>query len=1353
MLKDETFGFLFMASKQYMTNILSRVKFLFTFAFLLISIASSQEKDVSIIQSDENGITFEYTPIYSKPSVIESGSEKFQEFKFSGEVYNSQTLVGSPIEKHRNITLRFPGLTNNSVEILSADYEGLQNILIAPVPTVEVDKEKNFTTKYIKDVSSYSVPLFFPEEVVELNDLGVSRNAILGNILIYPLQYNPRSMTLRKYNRIRIRVNFGSREYQNESQKQDELLAGVGLNYETAKNWFVSSPSFKKKAQYNSVLASGVWYKFPVTEDGIYKIDGARLLSLGISANTDPSTIKIYSNGGRELPLSPTEIAPDDLIENAVYLSDAGTQGKLDAGDYLLFYACGTRGWNYNPVTKKFSHYINRYTETNYYWLTYDGAPSKNMNVTTSWNETNVFQPTNVIGKVFREDEKINVLNSGLDWLGQQFNVNDAITYVVPLPGLDLQSPIEYNIRLAARTHLQQSYFNIYEHQQSIGSVAIDGTFLGSYTSPQAMFKIFNFSRVTTSSDQHSELKLSFTSGNSSGIGNLDWYEIFYSQQLTAQNDVFAFTTYDTTAILKYVINGFSSNEIKVFFIQSFDYASIVTQTTIFTNTVAFQLSAGAGTIRQMYAVGPNGYKSPSSFTRINNQDLHGAVSSGDSIQLIIIAPGEFKSAADRLKNHRESLGKDKIKTLVVDADEIYNEFGCGMPSPVAIRNFLKFAYNSSPAQSLKYVLLFGDGDFDYKRITISGTNWIPPWETPESYVDINSYATEDPFAIFDNGGRVSLAVGRLAVRSPSEAEAFVDKIIEYEKNPVRDPWKMRVTFVADDGPAAPGDDDRDMHTSHAEDVARMTPNFIEKRKIYIVEYPTVVTSAGRRKPTANEAIIRQMNEGTLFVNFSGHGNPRLWTHEQIFVRETDFQLLQNQGKYFYLIAATCNFSEFDAGGDQSGGEILTNKTNSGAIGVLSATRAVYAFPNRQLNVELYRQTFKYDAYGQLLPQRLGDAIYKTKQIYTDPNAQKFFLLGDPSTRIALPQKFGTIDSINGQFTDRTVSVKALQKVNLKGVVTDSGSVSNLNGKAQIVMYDANKSVLIPEWSNFKYTVPGGVIFKGENTISSGKFSSGFIIPKDISYDTLNGRITLYFANDQTDGMGYTENIVINGTDTSAAKDEQGPELNIYFNSHSFRPGDVVPEAPLLILDLKDESGINAAGSGIGHRIEAWLDDQNQSIDLTPYYKSKLDTYQEGTVEYQFGKLNAGTHSLKLRAWDVFNNASTSETIFDVLVSQGLKISEVFNYPNPFSNQTYFTFNHNQILPVDAEVKIYTIAGRQVNSLKQTNITDKFVKIEWDGRDKEGDRLANGVYLYKVILKTQDGRFTSEALRKLSVLK
>jgi hypothetical protein len=206
-------------------------------------------------------------------------------------------------------------------------------------------------------------------------------------------------------------------------------------------------------------------------------------------------------------------------------------------------------------------------------------------------------------------------------------------------------------------------------------------------------------------------------------------------------------------------------------------------------------------------------------------------------------------------------------------------------------------------------------------------------------------------------------------------------------------------------------------------------------------------------------------------------------------------------------------------------------------------------------------------------------------------------------------------------------------------------------------------------------------------------------------------------------------------------------------DTRGFRPGDVVSSSPLLIAELSDVSGINTSGSGVGHRLEAWLDGNTESIDLSDYYRSKENTYQEGTVEYPLGVLSDGTHKLRLRAWDTYNNASTSETVFDVTTSNGLQLSNIFNFPNPFSNSTVFTFNHNQVLPIDAEVKIYTVAGRLIQSLKLTNIADHFVRIPWDGRDRDGDVLANGVYLYKVIAKTQDSRFASEALGKLTIVK
>jgi hypothetical protein len=197
----------------------------------------------------------------------------------------------------------------------------------------------------------------------------------------------------------------------------------------------------------------------------------------------------------------------------------------------------------------------------------------------------------------------------------------------------------------------------------------------------------------------------------------------------------------------------------------------------------------------------------------------------------------------------------------------------------------------------------------------------------------------------------------------------------------------------------------------------------------------------------------------------------------------------------------------------------------------------------------------------------------------------------------------------------------------------------------------------------------------------------------------------------------------------------------------------LVSEKPVLYVDLADSSGINTSGSGIGHRLEAWINNSAQSKDVTEFYSSKLDNYREGTVEYRLESLPHGKNFVRVRAWDTFNNASTAETYFEVTSSDQLRISEVMNYPNPFARNTSFTFRQNQLIPLNIRIKVYTLAGRLIQSLESSSQGEPFIRVPWDGRDRDGDLVANGVYLYKLIVRTVDGRFSSEALGKLSVLK
>ncbi len=511
-------------------------------------------------------------------------------------------------------------------------------------------------------------------------------------------------------------------------------------------------------------------------------------------------------------------------------------------------------------------------------------------------------------------------------------------------------------------------------------------------------------------------------------------------------------------------------------------------------------------------------------------------------------------------------------------------------------------------------------------------------------------------------------------------------------------------------------------------------------------------TADGRRKPDAAKAIVDQINSGTLITNWTGHGNSDVWAHEHVFERETTIPQLVNKDRLTFVSAATCDFGRFDNPLDRSGTELLLVRENGGSIGTLSSVRAAFSDQNALFNDDFYSYLLQRNASGKLT--RLGDAIFSVKQARYLSNDQKFHLFGDPTLRLIAPTYRASLDTINGRPTITVDTLRALGVGKLEGSIQklDGTPWSDYSGKALLTVYDSRKDITVPGWFGFTFSVPGGVIYRGESTVTNGKFSPTFYVPKDISYENNQGRMSVYFSNASTDGAGYTENVMFGGADSTAAQDVQGPTISIYLDSRNFRAGDLVGESPLLLIDYFDEHGINTASGGIGHRLEAWIDDQPTAIDLTDFYKGKVDSYQEGSVEYRIASLADGKHEIKAKAWDIYNNSSTSQTTFVVATTSDLHISNVFNYPNPFARSTTFTFQQNQSMPINVEIKIYTLAGRLVKVLRAPSVADPFVRIPWDGRDEDGDAIANGVYLYRVVAHSVDGGKSTETIGKLSVL-
>jgi hypothetical protein len=294
---------------------------------------------------------------------------------------------------------------------------------------------------------------------------------------------------------------------------------------------------------------------------------------------------------------------------------------------------------------------------------------------------------------------------------------------------------------------------------------------------------------------------------------------------------------------------------------------------------------------------------------------------------------------------------------------------------------------------------------------------------------------------------------------------------------------------------------------------------------------------------------------------------------------------------------------------------------------------------------------------------------------------------------------------------------------------------------------------------NCAYGVQNDVVFSGKVSVTNGRFSSRFILPRDISYSDSTGRVVMYAAGSEADASGSFSNLILNGRNPDAIDDEAGPELRIFLNDTDFMEGGVVNQNPFLLVDIEDASGINTAGAGVGHELIAILRRRpatglEQTFMLNDFYESELNDYTRGRVRFPLQDLTPGTYELTVRAWDVFNNPGERTVTFDVVEQQNLSVRNVFNYPNPTSGYTRFIFEHNQSgSSLDVLIRVFTLSGKPVAQLRERNLTPigGLASIEWDGNDADGNRLASGTYLYHVRVSTETD--TRETVEKLVIIR
>jgi hypothetical protein len=358
-------------------------------------------------------------------------------------------------------------------------------------------------------------------------------------------------------------------------------------------------------------------------------------------------------------------------------------------------------------------------------------------------------------------------------------------------------------------------------------------------------------------------------------------------------------------------------------------------------------------------------------------------------------------------------------------------------------------------------------------------------------------------------------------------------------------------------------------------------------------------------------------------------------------------------------------------------------------------------------------------------------------------------LLGDPAMRIGLANYNVRTTFINNKPVG-TDTLKALEKYEITGEIIDplGQRMTDFNGYAYPVIYDKVQTLRTrgndPSSQSVDFQVQNNVIFKGKTQVTNGNFTYSFIVPKDINYNFGNGLISYYAEDGKRAAAANEKMIVVGGLSNMPVTDAQGPLIRAYMNDEKFVNSGLVNQTPQLLLKFFDSSGVNASGGGIGHDITATLDDDPQQFYvLNDFYVAESGSFQRGSLRFQLPSLTEGNHFLRIKAWDVLNNSSEVKIDFRVAKDEELSISNVYNYPNPFTANTTFMFEHNRPGDVlQASVNIYTISGMVVKNIRQTINTkgNRSFEINWDGTDHFSRKIGRGVYIYQLEITDSAGK-------------
>ena len=1274
--------------------------------------------------------------------------------------------------------------------------------------TIAQNKSISINWKGLKtfhtEANSFTVPYFTNENTF---DFGLDKGLVYtqewnSGVLINPnsliisnIQYQDVSVndladlkTLSIPNAVNVKLNNVIDREKIGNMIQFSPIIKVGNSYKKVISLSVSysgsrssyaSANRSRRAVSNSVLSSGIWYKFAVDQTGAHIIDKAFLSQLGINTvGLNPRSIKIYGNGGHMIPYLNDDSQPLDPLENAIQVVGE-EDGVFNDNDFILFYAEGPKG--YDQVSDTF---LNIYNDETFYYLTVGGNNGKRIQPFIQSSQPSDEILTTFKDTKFHELDEYSLAFVGRRWFGDKFDIERSKQFDFNFQNLVQSEPVNVKVIAASPSGSGSSM-----------AVSVNGVQQATLTFPGVTTFLADEAiyagDITATSDNITVNLEHDNFGNPLTEAYIDYIRLDAIRNLAFAGTQFQFQPNVANPASAVVTLNFDNAAAVQDIWEVSDLHNVKKIPNPGLNNIAFKSVLSAGhkfqTVSNLNYFRPKTVSNPIVF----NQNIKGTIfnnANGDfqDIDYLMLTPATHLLQANRLAQINRNVNGLNVKVVTIES--IYNEFNTGNPDISAIRNFVKYVYNnaSSPNNRVKYLCLFGDTSFDYKERIFPNTYNFPTWNAYSSFNLTDSFVSDDFFGMMDVGegnmvdsDRLDIAVGRIVADTPLKAQQMVTKVEQYYAQEALGSWRNNITMISDDV----DEEWEKILQNTTDDIANTIlaeKPFLNVKKVHSDSFVQESTAGGDRYPEVKTIIADESEKGSLALIYFGHGGEDGIASERVFTTQ-EVVALRNICKYFLFVTVTCEFTKFDNPLRLTAGEYSYWNPQGGAIGLITTTRQIFVDVGTSFNITLAEYLFSYNPNDNFGPNEYPSVAEAVRLTKNDPRVSStrqkmlIFSIGDPALKLAVPKSNIKLTKVNDVLiANQTEPLSALGYAKIEGEVTNEQGqlLSDYNGVLTTVLFDKNeqRSTLANDGTReggslikLDFQNLGRTIYRGRASVTNGKFSFEFIVPRDIAIPVGNGRVSFYANKTNTllDQAGASiDELKIGGINLNAPEDNIGPKITLHLNDKSFASGGLTNREPLLLASFEDENGINTA-SGIGHDITAIIDgDEVNPVVLNDYYLTEVDNYKKGNLDFKFRDLEPGPHTLTLKAWDVYNNSSTVDIQFLVVDDNtDLVIDKVLNYPNPFINYTEFWFTHNSSEALNVSVQIFTISGKLVrtingqttaNTLKSPSSTSR--DIVWDGKDDFGDKIGKGTYIYKLKVNSPSLNKTVEKIEKLVIL-